>query len=101
MLDQYSMGQFPDEINETQTNADVYKKTDVRYVDSNNEVYMIAFSFADMISYRYDDIRHLPKAPNAFRVFGTKKTPYRTMPIYKDAREKLTFTIRVNNCIIK
>ena len=77
----------------------IYTQKDVKYVNDYNELESTTISLVELL----DDLRGnatdgvgLPYYTGAKNVLFSK-----TLKIYKDAREKLTFTIKLNNCIIK
>jgi hypothetical protein len=93
MLDYYSVGKYSQYVSE-----DVYKMVDASYVDSNNEVLMVTVSlgtFANKLT--KEQAMQLPNYNGTFNVNIT----FGSMSVFKDAREKLIFTIKLNNCIIK
>lgn len=93
MLDYYSVGKYSQYVSE-----DVYKMVDASYVDSNNEALMVTVSlgtFANKLT--KEQAMQLPNYNGTFNVNIT----FGSMTVFKDAREKLIFTIKLNNCIIK
>ena len=93
MLDQYSAG-----TNATEINSGVYKLSDVGYVDENNEVYNIAISLVDINDLTIEQAKKMPLYNGTNYEFNSFID---LIDVYKDAREKLTFTIKAKNCIIK
>jgi hypothetical protein len=94
MLDQYSAG-----TNAIEVSSGVYKVNDVKYVNRDNEVYSVSIYLKDIYDLTSDEAKAMPQNKDislsgAFNIVE-KQT------IYKDAREKLTFTIKIKNCIIK
>lgn len=94
MLDQYSAG-----TNAIEVSSGVYKVNDVKYVNRDNEVYSVSIYLKDIHNLTLEEARLMPQNKDislsgAFNIVK-KQT------IYKDAREKLTFTIKIKNCIIK
>lgn len=94
MLDQYSAG-----TNSIKISDGVYKVNDVSYVNTLNEVYSVSIYLKNIYDLTSDEAKLMPQNKDislsgAFNIVE-KQT------IYKDAREKLTFTIKIKNCIIK
>lgn len=96
MQDQYSAGTRAIEVNNL---TDVYKVEDVSYVDSNNEVASVRFRLLNLEQIDYEIAKDLPMPPSGWGLYWENLSG--TILVYKDAREKLTFTIKANNCIIK
>ena len=99
MADQYSAG---DRAVDVENQTKVFKVDSVPYVDSNNEAVKYTITKVDFKNINYSIAKQLPKAPSGWNTGN----PYQSLTsnavvIYKDSREKLTFTIRANNCIIK
>ena len=97
MQDQYSAGTKPVVV---QNDSSVLKIEDVPYVDENNEIEMYSLKIINLESVDFESIKNFPEAPldwNNYRYDIISSTIY----LFKDAREKLTFTIKANNCIIK
>lgn len=96
MKDQYSAGtRAVDVVNKT----DVFKAEDVSYVDSNNEVVSYRLRLLNLDKINYGVAKNLPLPPSDWVSYWENLSG--TILVYKDAREKLTFTIKANNCIIK
>lgn len=97
MQDQYSAGTKPVVV---QNDSSVLKIEDVPYVDENNEIEMYSLKIINLESVDFESIKNFPEAP-----FDWDNYKYdiisSSMYLFKDAREKLTFTIKANNCIIK
>lgn len=92
MSDQYSAGK-----NAIKVSTNVYKANDVSYVDDNNELTTIFFNLVNIDELSVEQSKLMPQYNGNYDIIkslGVKN-------IYKDAREKLTFTIKLNNCIIK
>jgi hypothetical protein len=94
MKDQYSAG-----TNAIKVKDNIYKVNDVPYVDSNNEIYLVSVWIVKIDNLTQEEIKQLPIYNNddKLKYIDLVGSAY----IYKDAREKLTFTIKANNCIIK
>lgn len=97
MQDQYSAGTKPVVV---QNDSSVLKIEDVPYVDENNEIEMYSLKIINLEFVDFESIKNFPEAP-----FDWDNYKYdiisSSMYLFKDAREKLTFTIKANNCIIK
>jgi hypothetical protein len=95
MKDQYSAG-----TNAIKIKDNIYKVNDVPYSDENNEIVSIRLGIGSMYNITSDQSKALPiyDGTNFGLIFAITST---AVKIYKDAREKLTFTIKANNCIIK
>lgn len=96
MQDQYSAGTRAVKVNNL---TNVFKVEDVPYVDSNNEVASIRFRLLNLEQIDYEIAKNLPMPPSDWSLYWENLSE--TIFVYKDAREKLTFTIKANNCIIK
>ena len=96
MADQYSGGSKAVNV-EGQT----FKVEQVPYVDSNNEVVKCSFKKVDLENINYEIAKNLPSYPKWMLDYPFYQTIINPFYIYKDAREKLTFTIKANKCIIK
>lgn len=96
-LDQYSIGKQTKPI--TLEGRMVY---DYPYVDENNELEAVNISIVSLnqIEMDYDTADKLPQYYGNYTNLS-KNANNRYVKLYKDAREKLTFTIKLNNCIIK
>jgi hypothetical protein len=94
MLDQYSAG-----TNAIKVSNNVYKVNDVAYVNNKNELLSISITLIEFRQLSQEDIQKLPAYDKESYV--ENETIVESKLIYKDAREKLTFTIKANNCIIK
>lgn len=94
MLDQYSAG-----TNAIKVSDNVYKVNDVGYVNSYNELFSVKISLIEFRQLSQEDIQLLPAYTK--ESYTELATIVDSKLIYKDAREKLTFTIKCNNCIIK
>lgn len=97
MQDQYSAGTKPVVV---QNDSSVLKIEDVPYVDENNEIEMYSLKIINLESVDFESIKNFPEAPfdwNNYKYDIISSSMY----LFKDAREKLTFTIKANNCIIK
>lgn len=94
MLDFYAFDKKVIKVSEK-----VYKTEDISYVDENNEVDTISISlvalFSDLNTNGTQGVTLPYYNGEEIELFGA------LLKVYKDAREKLTFTIRLNNCIIK
>lgn len=95
MQDQYSAGTRPVVVSGTNDT----KIEDVSYVDSNNEAVSYRLRILNLPFIDYSIARNLPVPPEEWYLY--EETLTGQILIYKDAREKLTFTIKANNCIIK
>ena len=99
MQDNYSISRNAQTISDY-----VYKLNDVPYVNANNEFYKVKidlFELNDEFAYDYESAIKLPV--HKFTSNNEYKKLIDTIEtiVYKDAREKITFTIKANNCIIK
>ena len=97
MQDQYSAGTKPVVV---QNDSSVLKIEDVPYVDENNEIEMYSLKIINLEFVDFESIKNFPEAPfdwNNYKYDIISSSMY----LFKDAREKLTFTIKANNCIIK
>ena len=92
--DQYSFGTYAEKISDN-----VYKLSDASYVDSNYEVDEIYLQIFKIENIDVSELNVLPKFPS--NNYSEKLIDTKSIVVHKDAREKLTFTIRANNCIIK
>lgn len=95
MQDQYSAGTRPITVSGTNDT----KIEDVSYVDSNNEAVSYRLRILNLPFIDYSIARNLPVPPEEWYLY--EETLTGQILVYKDAREKLTFTIKCNNCIIK
>lgn len=95
MQDQFSAGTRPVKVEDT---GDT-KIEDVSYVDSNNEVVKYRLRLLNLPVIDYKIAKNLPLLPDDW--VNHWENLSNQILIYKDAREKLTFTIKANNCIIK
>lgn len=95
MQDQYSAGSRPITVSGTKDT----KIEDVSYVDSNNEAVSYKLRILNLPFIDYSIARNLPVPPEEWYFY--EETLTGSILVYKDAREKLTFTIKANNCIIK
>lgn len=94
MLDQYSVGR-------NSQNYDAVKKiSDVKYVDENNEFYKVDISIMNIQGFSLEATKKLPYIKLELN-YQDIRLELNDIVVYKDAREKLTFTIKCNNCIIK
>ena len=96
MQDQYSAGTRAINV---ANKTDVFKVEDVPYVDLNNEVVSYRLRLLNLEKINYEVAKNLPKPPSDWSLNWENLSG--TILIHKDAREKLTFTIKCNNCIIK
>ena len=96
MQDQYSAGT---RVINVANKTDVFKVEDVPYVDSNNEVVSYRLRLLNLDKIDYKVAKDLPLPPVDWVNYWENLSG--TILVYKDAREKLTFTIKANNCIIK
>lgn len=96
MQDQYSAGT---RVINVANKTDVFKVEDVPYVDSNNEVVSYRLRLLNLEKINYEVAKNLPKPPSDWS--SNWENLSGTILIHKDAREKLTFTIKATNCIIK
>ena len=96
MQDQYSAGT---RVINVANKTDVFKVEDVPYVDSNNEVVSYRLRLLNLETINYEVAKNLPMPPTDWGFYWENLSG--TILVYKDAREKLTFTIKANNCIIK
>lgn len=94
--DQYSGGSKAVNV-EGQT----FKVEQVPYVDSNNEVVKCSFKKVDLENINYEIAKNLPSYPKWMLDYPFYQKVADSFVVYKDAREKLTFTIKANNCIIR
>jgi hypothetical protein len=93
MQDYYSVGKYAQYVSEG-----VYKMVDASYVDENNESLMVTVGLGTFTNkLTNEQVMQLPNYDGTFNV----DVSVGTISIFKDAREKLTFTIKLNNCIIK
>lgn len=73
----------------------IYKMQDVSYVDSSNT---LDYAYWSIVTFNETpNAKELPLTTSQYTQLLSDKLVY----LYKDAREKLTFTIQLNNCIIK
>ena len=99
MQDNYSISRNAQTISDY-----VYKLNDVPYVNANNEFYKVKidlFELNDEFAYDYESAIKLPVHKFASNNEYKKLIDTIETIVYKDAREKITFTIKANNCIIK
>ena len=96
MQDQYSAGDNRIKINATQ-----FKVEGIPYVDTFNEVKEINIKKIDLKQIEPEMARQLPKLTNEFINNHTFEDIEDSILVFKDSREKLTFTIKANNCIIR
>ena len=96
MQDQYSAGT---RVINVANKTDVFKVEDVPYVDSNNEAVSYRLRLLNLETINYEVAKNLPIPPSDWVSYWENLSG--TILVYKDAREKLTFTIKANNCIIK
>lgn len=98
MNDQYSAGQKKIKMKDY-----MYKVEDVRYVDEDNECVSCEFFVINILNMGTDKATVLPEIHK--NLIYEEKTLMNDsllkVKVYKDAREKLTFTIKANDCIIK
>lgn len=92
MLDHYSVGKVSKFVAD-----DVYQMVDAEYVDSNNEVSLVNIALVEIENLNSDKAKQLPIYNGSVKDI----LRFNALAIFKDAREKLTFTIKANNCIIK
>lgn len=95
MQDQFSAGTRPVKVEGTKDT----KIEDVAYVDSNNEVVKYRLRLLNLPIIDYNIAKNLPIPPDDWVNYWENLS--NQILIHKDAREKLTFTIKANNCIIK
>lgn len=98
MIDQFSAGKNYTRVYVT-GNVDelLFKVNDVAYVDNNNELYDVFINLIDIDNVTLEQAKQMPEYNGTYT--NQKVISYRK--VFKDAREKLTFTIKLNNCIIK
>lgn len=93
-LDQYSFDRYAEPIE-----TGVYKLSDASYVNGNNEMHSFYLQIFKIENIDVDEVNLLPNFPvNSYHETLIKEKQF---TIYKDAREKITFTIKAKNCIIK
>ena len=96
MQDNYSISRNAQTIS-----TNVYKLSDVPYVNGNNEFYKVKIDLFELNGFDYESAIKLPVHKFASNEYYTKLIDTIETIVYKDAREKITFTIKANNCIIK
>jgi hypothetical protein len=96
MQDNYSISRNAQTIS-----TNVYKLNDVPYVNANNEFYKVKIDLFELNGFDYESAIKLPVHKFASNEYYTKLIDTIETIVYKDAREKITFTIKANNCIIK
>ena len=84
-----------------QDSTQIFKVESVPYVDSNNEVVKCSLKRVDLENINYEIAKNLPLYKNWMIDNPFYQTISNAFFVYKDAREKLTFTIKANACIIK
>ena len=94
--DNYSINRNAREISNK-----LYKLSDVQYVDANNEFYKVKIDLFEIEGFDYSSSLKLPVHKFASNETYTALIDTIETIVYKDAREKITFTIKANNCIIK
>ena len=94
MQDQYSAGRKA-----VYVNGNNYKLNDVAYVDENNEAYSVSIAFVIINGKLYNSGPEMPQFNDSMVIQNSYNIG--DLILYKDAREKLTFTIKAKNCIIK
>lgn len=96
MKDNYSIS-----TNITDVSSKVYKLDDVKYVDTNNECFKVKVKLLNIKGFTYDSTKKMPVVDTATLNGAIELIDEQEIILYKDAREKLTFTIQANKCIIK
>ena len=74
-----------------------FMNEDVPYVDKYNELYILDLCIVRLPKLTYNQSLNLPLYDGPFECVSENKT----VKIYKDAREKLLFTIKLKNAIMK
>ena len=93
MQDQYCASK-----NVVAVSGNVFKVNEVPYGNANNEIERFYMWLVDLTDLTLDEIKKLPEEPSKWT---NQVSLVDSKLLYKDAREKLTFTIKLNNCIIK
>ena len=96
MQDNYSISRNAQTIS-----TNVYKLNDVPYVNANNEFYKVKIDLFKLDGFDYESAIKLPVHKFVSNEYYKKLIDTIETIVYKDAREKITFTIKANNCIIK
>ena len=92
-LDHYSFDKYAEKV------GLLYKMKDASYVDEYNMLESANFSLVKLPQLSVDSAMKLPIYDGTYD-YEEITLQYKET-LYKDAREKLTFTIKCNNCIIK
>ncbi len=94
-LDQYSFGRQTRDIYDKETNkySNRFAVYDIGYVDENNEVYSYKIDVVKLPVLSIEDSYKLPEYTGAYDTIISLPE----QKLYKDAREKLNFTIKITS----
>lgn len=89
---------FDRKIDKFEVQSSLAYVKDVPYVDENNELYKVKIDIVSLSEMTAEDYRKLPELESSSK--ETILVSGDSIKVYKDARERLIFTLKLNNVII-